>query len=130
LFNGLSANSATLNAQPSALANTIGIGKDSGDSNWQIISRDASAVSKLDTGIAVSAGVVLDFFMYCKPNDTKVQVRLENAETGAVLLNDSNVTANLPVNTVGLFAQHHIQATAGTTAKVFSLMRMYLESED
>ena len=130
VFNGLSANNATMNSEPSTWANTIGIGKDSTDTNWQIISRNASAVTKLNTGIACTAGVVLDFFMFCKANDTQVTVRLVNVGTGAVLLDNTVVNSNLPVNTVGMYAQNHNQSTSGTTAKGLALANIYLESDN
>jgi hypothetical protein len=125
---GLSANNATLAADPSTLANTIALVKDTADANWFIASRDATTLTKTATGQAVTAGQVLDLYMYCKPNDTKVTVRLVDADTGTVIMNNVQITANLPVNTTLLFMQAHTLSVTGTTAKLLALMGMYCEN--
>jgi hypothetical protein len=127
LFVGLSENNATLNAQPSTLNNTLGIGLDSGDSNLQFMIRSASVTTRIDTTIAADTTTVFDFYMYCSPNSNIVYFELRNAVTNAVL-KTSFESANLPANTVFMYMQSHIQSVTGTTAKLLALNRMYLES--
>lgn len=129
VFIGLSANNAALAGEPSALANTIGIGKDSTDSNWFVISRDATTATKTATGIAVTAGQVLDFFMYAPANGSSVTFEIFNPVSGVVLVDNTVVTANLPVSTTFLYMQAHTRSTSGTTAKVLSINRLYFESD-
>lgn len=125
---GLSALNAALNGEPSAQANTIALVKDSADANWFLATRDGTAVTKTPTGLAVTAGVILDLFMFAPPNGSDVRVLLRNAVTGAVAL-DTTITANLPVNTAFLFAHAQVQSVTGTTAKLLALNRIYVEND-
>lgn len=127
LFVGLSANNATLNAQPSTLNDTLGIGLDSGDTNLQFMIRNTSVTTRIDTTIAVDTTTIYDFYMYCEPNGSTIYFELRNAVTNAVLKN-SQESANLPANTAFFYMQAHIQSVTGTTAKLLALNRMYLES--
>jgi hypothetical protein len=125
---GLSANTATLAAEPSTLVNTIAIGKDSADTNWFIITRSATTVTKYDTGIVVTAGNILDFYMHSAPNSQSVSFHIKNAITGATLFTLNNVTTNLPANTVFLNMQTLLQTTSASI-KTFALNRMYCETD-
>jgi hypothetical protein len=126
-FIGLSANNAAMTAEPSTWANTIGLGKDSTDTTWQIIARNGSSVTKTNIGLAVTAGQVLDLNIYAPPNSSTVYVTLLDVGTGTVYVDNAAITTNIPVNTTFLYMQAHIQATTGTTAKVLALSKMYLE---
>lgn len=128
-FIGLSALNAALNGEPSAQANTVGIGKDSTDSTWQIITRNASTVTKTNTGAAITAGQILDFLMFARPNGSDVTFRLVDAVTGTVIMDDVAINTNLPVNTTFLFAHAQCQSTVGTTAKLLALNRIYVETD-
>jgi hypothetical protein len=123
----VSENNATLNAQPSTLNNTLGIGLDSGDTNFQFIIRNTATTTKIDTTIAADTSTIYDFYMYCEPNGSTIYFELRNAVTNAVL-KTSQESSNLPANTVFMYMQSHIQSASGTTAKLLALNRMYLES--
>jgi hypothetical protein len=127
LFVGLSENNATLNAQPSTLNNTLGIGLDSADTNLQFMIRNTATTTRIDTTIAADTTTIYDFYMYCEPNGSTIYFELRNALTNAVLIN-SQETSNLPANTAFFYMQAHIQSVTGTTAKLLALNRMYLES--
>jgi hypothetical protein len=86
-------------------------------------------VTKTATGKAVTAGEILDFIMFAPPNSTSVTVRLVNAVTGTVHVDDVTITANLPVNTTFLYAHAQCRSTAGTTAKLLALNRIYVETD-
>ncbi len=126
---GLSALNAALAGEPSVQNNSIALVKDSADTNWFLLSRSAAASTKTATGLAVAAGDVLDLTIFAKPNDTKVTVRLINAVTGAVVLDNVEITTNLPANTTMLYAHAQCRATAGSTAKTLSLNRIYVETD-
>lgn len=128
-FCGLSSNNAVLAGQPSALNNTVGMGKDSGDTNWQLIFRDATTTTKVDLGVAVAAGNVYDLHMFCPPNDTNITIKVVNAATTAVVLSNTDYTTNLPVSTAFLYARADVRSTAGTTAEVIALNRIYVETD-
>ena len=129
VFVGLSANNAAMAADPSTWANTIGIGKDTADSTWQIIARNATTLTKTNTAKAVVAGEVLDLYMFAAPNGADVSVRLVNAVTGAIILDDTALSTNIPASTAFMYMQAHTMSVTGTTAKLLALNKMYLETD-
>lgn len=126
---GLSALNAALAGEPSVQNNTVGIGKDSGDTNWHLIFRNGSTTTKVDTGAPVTAGQILDFTMFAPPNGSSVTCRLADAVTGTVIVDNTVHTANLPVATTFLFAHAQAMSTVGTTAKLLALNRIYVETD-
>ena len=126
---GLSALNAALTGEPSAVNNTIAIGKDSGDTTWQLITRDTSTVTKINTNCTVTAGQILDFTAFAPPNGTYVTFRLVDAVTGTVYVDNVSVSTNLPSNTVFMYMHAQTRSTSGTTAKLLALNRMYLETD-
>lgn len=130
LLLGLSALNAALAGEPSAQNHTVAIGADSTDANLQIITRDGTTASKINTGISKTAtGVVYDFTLWAPPNASSIRCRLVNVNTGVAIIENQELTANLPGNTQFLFAHAQLRSTVGTTAKVFDLNRIYVESD-
>lgn len=126
---GLSALNAALAGDPSVQNNTIALVKDSADTNWFLATRDGTTTTKTATGLAVAAGTILDLTMFAPPNGGNVTVRLVNATTGTVHLDNVVITNNLPVNTTFLFAHAQCMSTVGTTAKLLALNRIYVETD-
>lgn len=129
VFVGLSANNAAIAADASTWANTVGLVKDTADLTWHIVTRNASTVTKTPTGITATAGQVLDFMMYSPPNGANVTFRIVDTVTGTVLMDDTTVSTNLPVNTAFMFMHAQCMSVTGTTAKLLALNRMYCESD-
>ena len=127
-FVGLSANNATMAADASTWNNTLGVCKDSADSVWQILTR-GTAATKTPTGCTVTAGQVLDLYIFAPPNGSNVTFRLVDAVTGTIYVDDVSTTSNLPANTTFLFMQAHNQSQSGTTAKHLALNKFYLETD-
>ena len=127
-FVGVSANNATMAADSSTWNNTIGIGRDTGDTTLQFIMRNNGSVStKRNTTITPATTDVFDIYIFVRPNTSQIDWELRNAVTNAVLATNTE-TGNLPLNTVFMYKQAHIQSTTGTTPKLLALNRMYLES--
>ncbi|WWT39610.1 hypothetical protein [Microcystis phage Mel-JY03] len=126
---GLTNNTAALAGDPSALVNMCGIGKDSADANWQFMHNDGSGTAtKSNTGVAVNATDILDFFMFAPPNGTTIDFELRNAMTGAQLAT-YQATTDLPVNSTTMVQRAGIMSVSGTTAKLLSVNRMYIETD-
>lgn len=126
-FNGLSENNATMAANASTWNNTCGIGNEAGDTTWFITIRSATTSTRTNTSITITAGVILDFYMYAEPNGSEINFEVRNSLTNAVLYTGQE-TANLPTATTFMYMQTHIQSVSGTTAKLLALNRIYLES--
>lgn len=128
-FVGLSANNAAMAADANTWNNTIGIEKGTADSTWFIVERNGTTATRTNTTCTVTAGQVLDLMMFCKPNDTKVTIRVVDPVTGTVYVNNVDFNTTLPVNTTFLYMQAHTQAVSGVTAKLLALNKMYLETD-
>lgn len=130
LFVGLSARNGNLAGDPSAQNHSIGICKDAADTDWHILSRATIATkTPFPAPLAVAAGTIFDLIMFAPPNGSSVTIRLVNAVTGEVYLDDVVVTATLPTNTVFLYAHASIRSTTGTTAALLALNRIYTETD-
>ena len=128
-FVGLSANNATMAADASTWANTIGIEKGTADSVWYVVERNATTLTRTSTGATVTAGQILDLWMYAPPNGSTVTIRLADAVSGTVYVNNTVFNTTIPAATTFLYMQAHTMSVTGTTAKVLSLNRMYCEND-
>lgn len=130
IFVGLGNFITALSGDPTAFTNTAALAKDAADSNWFFITRSGSGIAtKTPTGLAVTAGEILDLMFFAPPNGSSITVRLVNSVTGQVYMDDVVITQTLPDPTVFMYAQCHIKSTAGTTPSQLSLNRMYIETD-
>lgn len=128
---GMASGGAALAGEPSALANTAYVGKDSTDTDWQAVTHDGSTANKTSTGTAVAAGGasgVIDAYIFCKPGDSQIGFCVVDIATDTVLLADTVVTANLPVTTVVLYMTAQFRAGSAGAVAGF-LNKMYMESD-
>jgi hypothetical protein len=134
LFVGLSASTAAMNGTgadiSASVTNTLGFGYNVGDTALTFMHVDGSTFVKetISGQPALAANNGYDAYIYCKPNDTTVYYRLDNANTGVTLI-DTSITANLPVNTTLMWATATMStsvATAGTIA--IGVNRLYIET--
>jgi hypothetical protein len=127
-FVGLSANNAAMAADASTWNNTIGIEKGTADSVWYVVER-GTANTRTSSGCTVTAGQVLDLHIFCPPNGSTITIRLADAVTGTVYLNNTVLSTTLPGSTTFLYMQAHCQSVTGTTAKLLALNRLYCEND-
>lgn len=125
---GLSAVTGLLAGAPSAQNNTVALGKDTGDTNWQLIFRDGSTATKVDLGLAVAANQVLDVMFFAPPNGSNITARVRRLDVDTVLADNTVHTANLPTSTA-LLLPHAECRTNTTSAVAIALNRIYLESD-
>lgn len=131
IFSGLAPNNTALAGEPSAQANFIGLAKNSTDTQWyfQIGGTVAPQPQRQNTGVTCTAGQLLDFSMFMPPNGTSITFKLQNAETGAILADNTIINTGLPASTVLLGLRTTIMSTAGTTAKILAINKIYLETD-
>lgn len=134
IFVGLAAASGVIAGDPSAINNSVYCGKDTGETTWQVATRDASAASKTSSGRTTAAAGstdIFDFTAFCKPNDSKITVRMVDMTTGTVLVDDVEKSSNLPDSATMLYAHaecRNVTGGAGTAVALF-LTRMYIETD-
>lgn len=134
IFVGLTAASGAIAGDPSAINDSVYMGKDTGETVWQVATRDTSAASKTSTGRTTAAGGatdVFDFFAYCKPGDSKITVRVEDITTGTVVLADTEKTSNLPTAATMLYAHAECRNNAGGAGSAVAtfLAKLYVEAD-
>ena len=131
LFVGLSARNGNLGGEPSAQNNSVGLCKDSTDTDWHILTRNGSAATKtpLQTALPVTQGQILDLMMFVPPGGNVVTFRVVDAVTNTVYADGLEVTSTLPVNTTALYMHFSIRSTVGTTTARLACNRMYVESD-
>ena len=127
-FVGLSANNAAMAADANTWNNTIGIEKGTADTAWFVVQR-GTVNTRTATGATVTAGQILDMWLYCPPNGSTITVRLADAVAGTVYVNNVALSTTLPAATTFMYMQAHCQSVTGTTAKLLALNKMYLESD-
>lgn len=126
---GMYQSNAALNAEPSTFTNAAGLIKDSTDANWHFAHNDASGVAtKINTGVVVTAGQVLDLFIFCPPQGSSISFMLMDVVAGTVLA-EHTATTDLPVATTFLFAKAAIQSVTGTSSKALAMLKMYIEAD-
>ncbi len=134
-FVGLSAATAhVVAAEPSAAVDTIGVGYDAADvpGNWRLMTNDASGVAtETDLGASAVRNTtdVYDLFIFAKPFDNKITVRMINQTSGVVVADNIVVTTNLPTATTFLRVHAGGGPAASAVAQNFQLNRLYVESD-
>jgi hypothetical protein len=134
IFIGLAAASGAMAGDPSAINDSVYCGKDTGETVWQVATRDTSSASKTGSGrttAAAGATDIFDFTAFCKPNDSKITVRMVDMTTGTVLVDNVEKSSNLPTAGTMLYAHaetRNVTGGAGVTAAIF-LTRIYIESD-
>lgn len=116
-FVGIAASTAALGGDPSAVANTAGMGYDAADSatgNWQFMRNDGSGTAtRVDLPACPrNTTDVYRVTMQADANGTGVNAKVENLTTGVTAL-DTTYTTDIPVNTqfVGMRAMMRNGAT-------------------
>lgn len=134
VFVGLAAASGALGGQPSAVVNAVYMGKDSGETVWQVATVDGSTASKTSTGRTTAAAGstdVFDFYAFCKPADSKITVRVVDVGDETVVLADTEKSSNLPTSTTPLYAHAEFRNSAGGAGSAVAgfVAKMYCESD-
>ena len=86
-FVGMTSNAAALGTvDPSTLANIIGFGKDSADTNYQFMYSGATTpATKIDTGIPANTSsiTIVEIRIYVKPFSTIIGYSIQDVSTNA-----------------------------------------------
>ena len=128
---GLAAASGILGGDPSAVNDMIAMTKDTGETTWQVTTRDTSTASKTSTGRTTAAAgnaEIFDFTAFCKPAASKITVRVVDIGTQTVLVNNVEKSSNLPTNATALYAHAEARTAAASLVAIF-LNRIYVETD-
>jgi hypothetical protein len=132
---GLNAASGAIAGEPSAINDNIAMTKDSGETIWQVLTRDTSAASKTSTGETTAAASntnIYDFYAFCKPADTKITVKVKDVADETIVLDNTEKSSNLPTNATPLYAHAECRNSAGGSGSgvgIF-LSKIYIEADN
>lgn len=134
MFAGMSSiTAAVTDVNPSTLANIIGAGYDSADSNWQIMHKTGTGTAtKIDLGASfprqsADRSKMYELALFCPPASASIQYEFTDLITGAVAT--GTLSSNLPAATTLLKAM--IYASVGGTSSVVgvSIASAYIETD-
>lgn len=128
-FFGLNTGSAiTSNTNPSTLINIIGVGKDTNDTNMQLMYNDGSGTAtKVDLGVSIGITSIFCLRIFCLPNDSNIYVSVEDLGAGTVLI-DTTLTSDIPSSTTFMSYIAHLSSTDTNGTPVLVLASIYAET--
>jgi hypothetical protein len=126
------ATGAPTNVDPSSLANIIGVGHDTGDSNLFIMHNDSSGTAtRVALGVNFPANTLsVDLYelaLFAAPNGSTVGYRVERLNTGNVAT--GTIATDLPTNTTLLAIQMWRSNNATALAVGLDLVSLYIETD-
>lgn len=120
------AKSAMWTADPSAASgNNVGFGMDAGDTNLTFYTNNATTNTKSANIVAAASGVYLDTYIYCKPNDTVINYRVDDLVGGTTLVNTSTSTT-LPSNVAFLAPMITMGTGTNTAGGAIGISHFYI----
>lgn len=93
-----------------------------GDTNWQFLTHDGTAQTRVDTNMAFAVAKLFLFEMFCAPGASAVFWRIKNLSDGTV--QSGSVTLTLPPTTTALFVMGGLR-TLTTTVRNVQFKRIY-----
>lgn len=129
-FVGLTAQSdtSTVSGDPSGVANSVGLYKDAGDTNYGMLCRDGSNSEVVDLGFAPALNDLLDVYIWAEPNGTTVTVAVHDVNAGS-LAGRKEFSDYPPDASTGLRGHILGGPGTGTTAVSLCVVSSYLETE-
>lgn len=136
-FCGLSSQTgAPTDVEPSTnttLANTIGIGYDAADTNYQLMTKTGTGTAtKVDTGIAKSAGAdrtaVFEVALFCPPAGTTISWQLTRLDTGSTASGSTSTTLPAATTALGPICYRSVGGTSSVMGLAFK--SLCIETDD
>jgi hypothetical protein len=93
-----------------------------GDTNWQFLTHDGTAQTRVDTNMAFAVAKLFLFEMFCAPGASTVFWRIKNLSDGTV--QSGSITLTLPPTTTALFVMGGLR-TLTTTIRNVQFKRIY-----
>jgi hypothetical protein len=121
---GTAASQLSTTTNTSTNLNIVGVGKDSGDTNLQIMFNGASGTAtKVDTGIVANANDVYRVTVFLPPNTTTTYVTLEKFTKSGVTTFSSSNSAKAPAAGQMMYFQLAANTGTGTASVVLAAIQ-------
>lgn len=131
---GMSANAAApTDVNPSTIVNSILLGYDSADTQWQIISHNGTGATKAPLGVnfpkpTADRASLLELTLYCAPSDTVVYYQVQDIISGAIV-SGTIASIALPAATTFMGPRMYHSAGGANTVSGVSFVAMYIDTE-
>lgn len=129
-FAGMASATTVVSANPSLLANTVGFAVDDTDNGLiYFITRDATTVTRVSTGLTIVSNKGYDFKIECSAGGTSYTWSITDINTGTTA--SGTATSTLPVNNTKLTANFLASNGALTTVTAIQLglTKMTIETD-
>lgn len=127
LFIGISAQNASFAAtEPSTVANSVGLAKDSTDGTVSFLMRGGAATKNGSFTPAVNT--IYDFTMYALPNSTTINYRLVDETNGTTIFDNLSTSTNPPAVNTLMSAWASVGASSAV-AQTLGVSRLYVETD-
>lgn len=133
-FVGMAASTvAPTDVAPSSITNIVGMGWDSGDTNIQIMTNDASGTAvKTDLGASfprpsVDRTSFYELALFCAPNSSTIGYTVTDMVSGATT--SGTLSSDLPVNTTFLGPRGWMSVGGTSSVVGIALGQLYIESD-
>lgn len=115
-------------SDPSATANSIGLGKDSGDTNYQLLRVNSSGtITKSDLGFAPATNDLIEVYLWAAPGSTTINAQIYDVTNTTTRLAATAYTDGPAAST--LLRTHIMGGTgSGSSAVQFCYVTAYLET--
>lgn len=126
-----STGATSTSAEPSSIVNGVWVGRDSTDSNLQLMYNDASGIaSKIDLGVNFSPtdiNSLYELVLFCKKGGNEIEYRVMDYTTGNST--QGLVDTDLPVATTPITPHFYINNGGTASSVILDIYRYYLESD-
>jgi hypothetical protein len=133
MFVGLYVRGSSTTANPSTLANLVGVGCDSTDTVMQIYASGSAAQARTSLGANFPANTtstdLYELILFAPPNGSNIQYQVTRLNTGDVASGTISAAANLPANTTWLCPAAYRNNAAVASAVAIDICTMVFESE-
>lgn len=124
---GMSNTLTALAAEPSTLAHSVFIGKDSTDTNVQLMFVSGVGVTKVNLGFAFAVDQIFEVRFHCDPNSSTITAYVKRLDTGAILVNNTVHNLNLPNPGTIIGPRASIRTTTASSVSL-TLGQIYVEA--
>jgi hypothetical protein len=128
----LTSDTGLLAGEPSALANVLGLVKDSAHTTWRLARRTGTGtVQLIDTAETYAVNLVYDLILFARPGWDRVGARFvrQNFDGSSTVLYDDVWTTDLPATTTLVGRKVEVRNGAVAAAANVELVRSYCESD-
>ena len=128
-----SSTGAPTDVNPSTLTNIVGVGYDSGDTNWQVMTNDGTGTAtKVDTGIArptTDRQTMYSVMIFSPPGGAWVGVRIVDEATGSSY-ESAQISTDIPAATQTVTPNCYVSVGGTSSVVGVAFAGLWIDSDN